>query len=523
MLISRNPATGETIKELEMTPLESLPAIFARAREAQVAWGALAPKKRAFYLLLLRETLINRVDEIAELISKENGKPRFEAMANELFPCVDMLTYFGKHTRRLLRDKPLKLTLMKHRRSYLNYWPLGVVAIISPWNYPFLLPMGEIITALAAGNAVIFKPSEVTPLIGLKIQELCEEAGFPANLIQTVVGDGQAGAAIIRQKPDKIFFTGSVPTGKRIMAAASEQLIPVNLELGGKDAMIVLADADIDFATSAALWGGFSNSGQVCASVERLLVHESIAEHFADVLKAKLAQLRQGPSHLTGRGEAGTNDLGAITFERQKFIYDRHIAQAREKGARFIAGGEYSDSSRRYLTPTLVTGPGIESLDIYNEESFGPVLALTTFRSVSEAIQKANHSPYGLLASVITKNIALGEEIARQLQVGTVTINEVTYTAGLGETPWGGVKDSGFGRSHSEIGLYEFCNVRHIHKPRSRLFIFKSPWWFPYTPYQHAMFRELFNLYRRSWFDKLKAVPMVLWNFVQFVKNEKRL
>ena len=516
-LTSRNPATGETLKELQSTPLDELPMIFERARSAQAKWTLLTPKKRARFLIHLRETLINHADELADLISRENGKPRIEALANEIIPSVDMLGYFAKRTPKLLRDHTIPMTLLKHRKSYLNYWPLGVVTVISPWNYPFLLPFGEILMALAAGNAVIFKPSEVTPLSGLMIQSLCEEAGFPEHLIQTVIGDGSAGAAIIEQKPNKIFFTGSVSTGKKIMAAAAQHLIPVNLELGGKDPMIILPDADLDFATSAALWGGFSNSGQVCASVERIIIHESLAEHFLDLLKAKLAQLRQGVS------QSMNNDLGAITFEKQKDVYARHIAQAKEQGAQFITGGEFTDSTRRFLKPTVITGPQIESLDVYNEETFGPVVAVTTFKTVDEAVRKANASRYGLLASVITRNIALGEEIARRLEVGTVTVNEVTYTAGLGETPWGGVKESGFGRSHSDLGLYEFVNVRHIHKPRSRVFVFKSFWWFPYTSHQYAMFRQMLNLYRRSWTEKLRAFPHFIWNFVQMIKNEKRL
>lgn len=515
-LVSRNPADGSLLKELDQTPPENLPGIFEKSRTAQVSWATLSHRKRATFLLQLRETLLNHVEEITEVISMENGKPRFEAMVNEILPCVDLLTYFAGRSVGILKDRKIRLSLMKHRTSYLNYWPLGTVVIISPWNYPFLLPFGEIAMALVAGNSVVFKPSEVTPLVGLKIQELCEEAGLPPGVLTTVVGDGALGAAMIQQKPAKIFFTGSVATGKKIMAAAAEHLIPVNLELGGKDAMIVLADADVDFATSAALWGGFSNSGQVCASVERVLVHESLAEPFLLQLKEKLGKLRQKPT----RGN--DNDLGAITFEKQKTIYDRHIAQAREKGARFVTGGEFS-ADRRFLTPTVVTGPSVETLDIYNEETFGPVVAVTTFRSISEAVQKANHSRYGLLASVITRDHALGEQVARQLQVGTVTINEVTYTAGLSETPWGGVKESGFGRKHSEAGLYEFVNVRHIHKPKSRLFVFKSLWWFPYTDYQFQTFRKLFDLYRRHWIDRARAFPHFLWNLVQLIKREKRL
>lgn len=514
-LASRNPATGELIRELELTSVEDLPSIFARARQAQIYWATLPLKERAQYLLQLREVLLNQVDDVVELISLENGKPKFEAMVNELLPCVDMLTYFAKKAPKLLRNKSIPLTLMKHRKSYLHHWPLGVVTVISPWNYPFLLAFADIIMAAVSGNTVIFKPSEICPSVGIKIQELFNEAGFPPYIIQTVIGDGALGAGIIQQKPDKIFFTGSVATGKKVMAAAAEHLIPVNLELGGKDAMIVLPDANLDFATSAALWGSFSNSGQVCASTERLLLHERIAEPFLKLFNEKANLLRQGPS------AERQNDLGAITFEKQKLTYDRHINEAREKGAK-ISGGEFSED-RRFLKPTIISGDGVEGLEIYNEETFGPVVAVTTFKSLNEAIQKANDSKYGLLASVITKDISLGEQVAKQLAVGTVTINEVTYTAGLGETPWGGIKESGIGRTHSDIGLYEFVNLRHVHLPKSKFLVFKSLWWFPYTPFQYATFRQFFELYRRNWLDRLAALPHFLWNFLQFIKKEKRL
>jgi len=515
-LISKNPTTGETIRELDMTPLGDLPGIFEKARQAQTYWAAFPITTRVKHLYQLRETLLNHVDEIVDLISLENGKPKYEAMVNEVLPCIDLLTFFAKKAPKILRNKNIPMTLMKHRISYLQYWPIGVVAIISPWNYPFLLAFADIVMAVIAGNTVIFKPSEITPCIGLKIQELINEAGFPPNMIQTIIGDGTLGAAIIQHKPGKIFFTGSVATGKKVMAAAAEHLIPLNLELGGKDAMIVLPDANLDFATSAALWGSFSNSGQVCASTERILVHERIAQPFLSLLKEKIGKLRQGPS------DSQNNDLGAITFEQQKSTYDRQLNEAKSKNAEIITGGEFS-SDRRYLAPTVITGSKVESLEVYNEETFGPVVAVTTFQSVNEAIQKANQSKYGLLASVITGNISLGEEIAKQLAVGTVTINEVTYTAGLSETPWGGIKESGFGRTHSEIGLYEFVNIRHIHKPKSKLLVFKSLWWFPYSPFQYIAFRQFFNLYRTHWVDRLKAIPDFLWNFMKFIKHEKRL
>ncbi len=515
-LISRNPANAEIIREFETTPLEDLPKIFDRARTAQMTWRAQTTQVRAEYLIQLRETILNHADEIIYLIAQENGKPRYEAIANEMIPTLDLLTYYSKRSPKLLRDRPIPLTLMKHRKSYLNYWPIGIVAIISPWNYPFFFPFSQIIAAIVTGNAILFKPSELTPCIGLKIQELCNEAGLPPNVLQTLLGDGAVGAAIIKQKPGKIFFTGSVSTGKKIMAASAQHLIPLNLELGGKDAMIVLPDASLDYATSAALWGAFSNSGQVCASTERIFVHERIMGPFLTQLKEKIEILRQGPS---SRPE---NDLGSITSENQKTIYSRQINEAKAKGAEFITGGEFS-SNKRFLKPTIITCQQMEELEIYNEETFGPVVTVSSYQSYSEAIEKTNQSKYGLNASIITNNISLGEKIAKQLEVGTVTINEVVYTAGLAETPWGGVKESGFGKTHSEIGLYEFVNIRHIHKPRSRIFIFKSPWWFPYTHFQYISFRQFLEFYRENWINKIRAIPDFLWNFIKFIKEEKRL
>lgn len=516
ILTVRDPATGTTIREIPVTQADDVADLFVQASIVQKRWAEVPVKKRAAMLIDLRETLIDRIDCISELLSQENGKPRFEAMVNEIIAAIELCTYFAKCGPGVLRDQPIKLGLMKHRSSSLNYWPLGVIAVITPWNYPFLLPMSELVMAVLAGNAVLFKPSEVTPLIGIRIQELFEEAGFPKGLITTVVGDGSIGAKLVDAKPAKIFFTGGVSTGKKIMRAASEGLTPVNLELGGKDPMIVLADANLDFATSAALWGAFSNSGQICASVERAIVHQSIADSFKKLLKEKVAKLRQGPS------VNALNDLGPITFEKQKNVYAAQIQQAKEKGADFLTGGSFSED-RRYLEPTLVTGDGIEAFDIYNEETFGPVLAITTFNSIDEAIEKANQSRYGLVASIITQNLGLGESIARRLEVGTVTINEVIYTAGLPETPWGGVKETGIGKKHSAQGLLEFVNTRHIHTAKSMLFVFKSLWWFPYTPFQYATFRQFAELYRRSWLTKLRVFPVWLWNFANFIKREPRL
>lgn len=509
-LSSHNPATGEKLRPLQRTQAEELPEIFRLARNAQSVWADVPIKIRAKKLLALREAVLNDADGIVDLIHLENGKPKTEALTAEVLPILDMLTYFAKIAPQVLATKRIPMRLVLYRESELEYWPLGVVAVISPWNYPFLLPFAEIIMALVAGNAVVFKPSELTPLVGLKIQELCEKAGLSPHLISTLVGDGTLGAAIIQQKPNKIFFTGSVPTGKKIMAAAAEHLIPVNLELGGKDAMIVLPDADLDYATSAALWGAFSNAGQACASTERILVHESIADAFLSRLKDKVSQLR--PS----------TDQGPITMEKQKDVYTRQLAEARQHGLRFLTGGEFS-SDHTHLAPTIVAGEEIERLAIYREETFGPVVAVSSYRTTDEAVQKANDSPYGLLASIIGKSRKLTRQVAHRLEVGTVTINEVLYTAGLGETPWGGVKESGIGRSHAEVGLYEFVNIRHIHQPRARFLVFKSPWWFPYTKPQYALFRTFIELYRNRWVDKGKALPSLAKHAFEYLRNDRRI
>lgn len=515
-IYSKNPATGEVLQEFEPATDDQIRLAFDRARQAQELWQSVSIHHRQSKLVDLKEVILDRFDEISSILESENGKPRFEAMTTEILPTIDLLSFYAKHSHRVLKDQRIPMRLMKHRKSVLNYWPLGVVTVISPWNYPLYLAIGDIIMAVVAGNAVIFKPSEVTPWIGQKIQQLFDEAAFPKGLVQTLQGTGAVGAAIIRQKPAKIFFTGSVPTGKKIMAQAAENLTPVNLELGGKDAMIVMADADLDVASSAALWGGFANSGQVCASVERVLVHEKVATAFTSLLKEKTGQLR----HRTDPN--AEYDLGSITFDKQKSIYETQLSEARSAGATVVAGGNFGPN-RIFLEPTVVTGKNIETLSVYNDETFGPVIALTTFSTTNEALEKANSSRYGLLASIYTRDTNLAEKMARQLQVGTVIINDVLYTAGLPETPWGGVKETGFGRTHSEFGLLEFVNVRHIHAPRFGHQQFKNLWWFPYTLAQFNLFRSFLELYRKRLTDKARALPEFIWNLVQVLKTDRRL
>lgn len=510
-IVVRSPSSGEVIATLQETTSEQIREAMYACRRAQHDWARLTLKQRSSAIARLRDVLAENHQEVVDLISRENGKPRFEALAGEVMASIDFIAYFEKLAPRLLRPKEIRLgtPLLPHRQSWLEYDPLGVIAIISPWNFPWLLPFAEVVTALLAGNAVIIKPSEATPLCGLKIQELCERAGLPKGLVATIIGDGRAGAELIQARPDKIFFTGSVPTGKKIMAAAAEHLIPVNLELGGKDAMVILDDADLDLASSAALWGSMFNLGQVCASVERILVHEKVADEFTRLLVDKVARLRD-------------EDLGSITFEKQKSLYDAHLAEAREKGAKFLTGGKWTGDRTR-LHPTIISGEVIEKLQVYQEETFGPVVALTKFTSDDQAVAKVNDSRYGLTASVYSRDLRRARAIASRLHAGTITINETLYTAGVPGTPWGGWKESGMGRTHHDEGVFDFVQLRHVHAPRWAWASFKSFWWYPYTKNQMATFRHLTLRHRFGLANKLRAWLGAAWHFIQMVFTEPRL
>ena len=511
-LTVRSPSSGEVLAKIATHSAEDVRRALGDSRRAQKEWAALSFAERREALARLRETLLDAKNEIVDLITKENGKPRFEALTAEFMSVLDLIRYFEKVSEKTLRRRALALDteLLPHRRSYVEWAPLGVVAIISPWNFPWLLPFGEIVMALAAGNGVVLKPSEVTPLTGLKIQEICERAGLPKGLVAVVVGDGTVGAELIRAKPDKVFFTGSVATGKRVMTAAAEHLIPVNLELGSKDAMIVLEDADLDLASSAALWGANFNLGQACASIERLLVHESVSKEFTRLLVEKMKRLEHG------------RDIGAITFEKQKATYEAHFGEARNARVEILSGGEWTNE-RRSHQPTLVTGQSIESLKIYNEETFGPFVAMSTFTSDEEAIRKANATPYGLTAAVFSRHLYRAEWIASRLETGTIMINEVVYTAGIAGTPWGGWKESGFGRTHHADGLYEFAQMRHVHTQRFSWFNMKSLWWYPYTPHQYKLFEAIVDRHRPGVFAKARAWARVAMEALKMLKREPRI
>ena len=484
-IISYDPATGEEVGRVPRLSAAEVSAACVRAREAQRAWASLSFKERGRIVLRARATALDEMEAIARLISRESGKPVAEAISMELVPTLDLMQFFARRTQKLLRPEKLDIGQwgLMGRTSRIVYRPLGVVGIISPWNFPWGIPLGEVVMALMAGNAVVLKPSELTPLVGLKIGEVFARAGLPEGLLQVLTGDGQTGAALVESGVDKIMFTGSVATGRRVAEAAARRLIPCVLELGGKDPMIVLDDANLETAASAAVWGGFANAGQACASVERLYVHEKIAPQFIEKMVEQVRALHQNIGTQEGA------DIGAMSSERQLQIVEEHVEDAVKHGARVLTGGRRKpDLAGAFYEPTVLADVTQEML-VMREETFGPVVPVMTFKTEDEAVRLANDSPFGLTASVWTRDITRGRRLAQQIEAGTVTVNEVLYTHGIAQTPWGGMKQSGLGRTHDRLGLLELVAPQHLHV--NRVTHFRDLWWFGYTPRAAQLFRGL--------------------------------
>jgi acyl-CoA reductase-like NAD-dependent aldehyde dehydrogenase len=484
-VISYDPATGQEIGRVPLGTVADVREAVAKARIAQPAWAALSFKSRARVVSRARQIVLDGLDEIARSISRATGKPIAEAISMEIVPSLDLMHYFARHTAELLQPQPIDIGQygLMGRSSQIVYKPLGVVGIISPWNFPWATPIGEVVIALMAGNAVVLKPSELTPLTALRIGEVFKQAGLSEGLLEIVTGDGSTGAALVDSGVDKIMFTGSVTTGKHVAEVAAKHLTPTVLELGGKDPMIVLDDANVTNAARAAVWGAFANSGQACASVERCYVHESIARNFIDLVVRETRALKQGNSF------ADEIDVGAMSNERQLRIVEDHVRDAQEKGADILVGGHRDrQSSGWFHQPTVMTNVN-HSMKVMRDETFGPVLPIMTFKSDEEAVQLANDSIYGLTASIWSGNLGRAQRLAKQIEAGTVMVNEVVYTHAIAQTPWGGVKQSGYGRTHGRMGLLEMVSPRHIHV--NRVPWVADIWWFRYSRQAAQLFRGL--------------------------------
>jgi acyl-CoA reductase-like NAD-dependent aldehyde dehydrogenase len=471
---STNPATGELIRELHCATDAEVRAAVAQARAAQPAWAALGAEDRIRVLRQFQRLLHENKTEVATLITQETGKPYVEALLTEVLVVLDAARFLIDNAFAFLREQPVShgSVAMKAKKGRILREPYGVIGIVSPWNYPLSIPAVDTLAALVTGNTVVLKPSEFTSLIALKLESLLHAAGVPKEAFRVMVGDGATGAALLNSEIDKLVFTGSVPTGKRIAQVAAARLLPVVLELGGKDPMLVLDDADVDVASSAAVWGAFVNAGQTCLSVERCYVHRSLYEAFLRACTEKTKKLR------VGNGMDPHTDVGPMIHERQLRIVEAQVDDAKARGARVLVGGtRLRDLGANFYAPTLVADVTHE-MRIMQQETFGPVLPVAAFDTDDEAVHLANDSDYGLAASVWTRDRARGERLARRIQAGTVMVNDVISCFGVSEAPHGGVKASGVGRTHGRFGLEEMVRLKYLDS--DLMPGMKKVWWYGY-------------------------------------------
>ena len=471
-LDSFNPITGEVIGTVPTTSDSELEAQLSTIKEALPDWQSKRLKERSSALRAVRKTLIARMDEIMDLIRQESGKTEFDGIV-EVMTTAEIMRFVEKEGPLALASQRRSPGFLLHKRARVEYRPHGIVGIISPWNYPLILAAGPVVQALMAGNGVILKPSELVPLTALKLKEIFDEAGFPEGLFQVAMGRGDVGSKIVESpQTNLICFTGSVAVGKEIASACARQLKPVILELGGKDAMIVLEDADLERAARAAVWGGFQNAGQTCISVERIFVEEGIAQQFLERVQLLAEETTLSSETLDG-------DLGPVISPAHK-----------EKILDML--GESEDSENLYIRPRVIFNPH-DSSRIMTEETFGPVISVHTVQNAGEAVDRTNALDFGLNASIFTQDLRKAREMANEIRVGNICINDVLSNYLTVNLPFGGVGISGLGRLQGREGMRSFAYVQSVLE--DKLGLKKEPWWFPVSPTIKKLFRRFIHFY----------------------------
>jgi acyl-CoA reductase-like NAD-dependent aldehyde dehydrogenase len=506
ILTAYSPINGHLLGEYAISSADEIKASVERARCAGQAWQQLSVAKRCQHIAALSPLILSQLDSICEQLCQTTGKVRTEALLGEIYPVLDLLAYYVKHAPKVLQERAVFTSPLSFPAStaHIEFHPYGVVAILAPWNFPFQLAIIPMITALIAGNAVILKASELSLPINALLLELFQQLALPEHLVQTLVGDGSVGEQLIDAGPDLVFFTGGLQTGRAVMQRAAQHPIPVLLELGGKDAMIIFADAQLSRASHAVMYGAFSNSGQICISIERLYIEHHCFDDFLQQLQNELATLT------IGHGEYG--DVGTITSARQFALVEAHYHDALTKGA--CASGPL-ERHGNYVKPVILWNVHTE-MRIMQEETFGALVAVLPFNTEAEVIKRVNDCQFGLNASIWSQDLSKATRVAKQLEVGGWVVNDVIKNVGHPQLPFGGVKKSGFGRYHGAEGLRAFSYSVSTMINRSRLA--KEPNWFPYSQTQYQHFKGYLDVIygRGSWLQRVQRNRLALTHFREF-------
>ncbi len=482
LLESVSPRDGTRHGEVPATPPGAVPAAVARCRTAQQAWAARPLKQRVEVLRACREAFLAQAEALVKVLTEETGRPEGESWLSEVVPDGDLFSFWLARGPGYLKRERVKLGPLNFpgKTAFIEKVPRGVLGLVTPWNLPVAIPLRTIVPALLAGNGVVWKPSEHTPRTAQVLAKILAEH-LPEHLLTVVQGTGEVGDAVVRSGVDQVVFTGSVKTGRKVAAAAAERLIPASLELGGKDAALVLADADLDRAAEGVVWGAMFNAGQNCAAIERVYVEKPVAEVFRQKVRERAMALRLG------------EDVGPLTTGFQLDTVVRQVEAAKAAGARVECGGERAEGPGRFYEPTVLTGVPAGS-PVLTEETFGPVLPLVEVEGAEAGLAAMNDSEFGLTASIWTRDVWKGFALARRVEAGVVTVNDHGFTGGVPALPWTGTKSSGFGVTNSHFALESMVRPRTVLLDRSRAR--RELWWYPYNPVLLRIARALVDLAR---------------------------